>query len=125
MGVSGLSKYEGSLSISVQCAGGRVRDPEGTFSGHATDFNCHRDDIAAVGILHKNSARRKRDGSLRRTIICGLLMHSSLAVTTDGLPGANSDQVLEPGSVLWLQSTEEEDPSTRVPIEVKASYRWL
>src|ERR1700741_875735 len=51
-----------------------------------TEFNYHRDDTAAIGILHKNPVRRKRDGNLQHTIVCGLLMHSSLAVTTDGLP---------------------------------------
>jgi hypothetical protein len=49
-----------------------------------TEFNYHRDDTAAIGILHKNPVRRKRDGTLQHTIVCGLLMHSSLAVTTDG-----------------------------------------
>ena len=48
------------------------------------EFDYHPDDMAAIGILHKNPVRRKGDGTPQHTIVCGLLMHSSLAVTTDG-----------------------------------------
>ncbi len=91
-----------------------------------TEFNYHRDDMAAIGILHKNPVRRKRDGSLRHTIICGLLMHSSLAVTTDGLPlGLTAIKFWSRDQFYGCNALKKKINPTRVPIEVKESYRWL
>lgn len=75
-----------------------------------TEFNYHRDDTAAIGILHKNPVRRKRDGTLQHTIVCGLLMYSSLAGDhRRAASWADRDQILEQGSVLRVQCTQEED----------------
>jgi len=91
-----------------------------------TEFNYHRDDKAAIGILHKNPARRKRDGSLRHTIICGFQMHSSLAVTTDGLPlGLAAIKFWSRDQFYGCNALKKKINPTRIPIEVKESFRWL
>src|SRR5882724_2648927 len=51
-----------------------------------TEFVYKRDDIGAIGITRKAVAGKYRDGKLRHYTTCGILMHSSLAVTTEGLP---------------------------------------
>jgi hypothetical protein len=91
-----------------------------------TEFNYHRGDTAAIGILHKNPVRRKRDGTLQHTIVCGLLMHSSLAVTTDGLPlGLTAIKFWSRDQFYGCNALKKKINPTRVPIEVKESFRWL
>ncbi len=51
-----------------------------------TEFSYKREDIEAVGITRKGVAGATSDGRPRHYTACGILMHSSLVVTTDGLP---------------------------------------
>ena len=51
-----------------------------------TEFSFKREDIGPIGMLKRGVAGQDRHGRLRHYTSCGLLMHSSLAVTTDGLP---------------------------------------
>ena len=51
-----------------------------------TEFSYHRDDPEAVGILKKLASPYARGGQPGHHTTCGVLMHSSLVVTTDGLP---------------------------------------
>ena len=58
--------------------------------------------------------------------VCGLLMHASLAVTTDGLPLGLA------AITFWTRATSKGTNAlkrrvnpTRVPIEAKESIRWL
>jgi hypothetical protein len=46
-----------------------------------TEFNYHREDIQSVGIVKRTSARKRLDRSLQHYVVCGILMHSSLAAT--------------------------------------------
>lgn len=57
-----------------------------------TEFTYKRDDIDAVGVTRKAVVGKYRDGALRHYTGCGILMHSSLAVTTEGLPLARLPQ---------------------------------
>ena len=52
-----------------------------------TEFSFTRENTQAVGLTRKvASGRKNKDGRPRMHTMCGILMHSSLAVTTDGLP---------------------------------------
>jgi Transposase DNA-binding len=51
-----------------------------------TEFTYQREDTDAIGITKSINSRRDEAGRLRSHTVCGILMHSSLAVTTDGLP---------------------------------------
>ena len=51
-----------------------------------TEFSYHREDIRSVGILHRLPVGGHLNGQLQHYVVCGIQMHSSLAVTTDGLP---------------------------------------
>ena len=51
-----------------------------------TEFSFKRDRFEAIGITHKVPGQKDKYGNKRLHTICGLLMHSSLAVTTAGLP---------------------------------------
>lgn len=51
-----------------------------------TEFSYKRDAPERIGFTGETNSRRDKAGRLRRHTVCGLLMHSSLAVTSDGLP---------------------------------------
>lgn len=52
----------------------------------STGFTFARQDRAPVGMTHKSFMRRGKKGRPLQSVICGILMHSSLAVTPEGLP---------------------------------------
>jgi hypothetical protein len=53
-----------------------------------TEFTYHRKDVGSVGILDRLpvAVGRRINGQLQHYFVCGIQMHSSLAVTTDGPP---------------------------------------
>ncbi len=75
-----------------------------------TQFSYRREDVAAIGVIHDCNSGRDKLGRLRHHTICGISMHYSLAVTLEGLSsGPDSDQVLDPHRVSWLQRLKEEN----------------
>ena len=58
--------------------------------------------------------------------ICGILMHSSLVVTTQGVPlGLAAIKFWTRKKFKGCDALKRKINSTRVPIEEKESYRWL
>ncbi len=58
--------------------------------------------------------------------VCGLLMHSSLAVTTEGLPlGLAAIKFWTRKKFKGTAALKKKINPTRVPIEHKESIRWL
>src|ERR687893_3038534 len=58
--------------------------------------------------------------------VCGLLMHTSLAVTTEGLPlGLSAVKVWSRKKFKGTAALKRKINPTRVPIEHKESVRWL
>ncbi len=47
-----------------------------------TEFSFKRADVNAVGVTKSVNSGRDKKGRVRHHTICGMLMHSSLAVTT-------------------------------------------
>jgi hypothetical protein len=90
-----------------------------------TTFSYQRDQPERIGFIGKTGVR-KIDGRSKQLTQCGILMHSSLAVTTEGVP-------LELAAIkFWTRSKfkgcnalKKKINPTRVPIEEKESYRWL
>ena len=125
---NGQVSEAGILKGHFQATRDRLRSSDGPILmlHDTTEFNYHRDDMAAIGILHKNPVRRKRDGTPQHTIVCGLLMHSSLAVTTDGIPlGLSAIKFWSRDQFYGCNALKKKINPTRVPIEVKESFRWL
>ena len=91
-----------------------------------TEFSFKREDIAAVGITRKAVAGAYRDSALRHYTACGILMHSSLAVTTEGLPlGLTAVKFWTRAKFKGTNALKNKINPTRVPIEQKESVRWL
>jgi hypothetical protein len=51
-----------------------------------TQFSYRREDVAAIGVLRDCNSVRDKLVRLRHHTVCSISMHSSLAVTVDGLP---------------------------------------
>lgn len=91
-----------------------------------TEFSYQREDIEAVGKTRINVAGAYRDGSPRRYTACGILMHSSLAVTTEGLPlGLTAIKCWSRKKFKGTNALKKKVNPTRVPIEEKESIRWI
>jgi hypothetical protein len=91
-----------------------------------TEFSYKRDDIAAVGKIRLAVAGADRHGRPRRYTACGILMHSSLAVTTEGLPlGLTAIKFWSREKFHGANALKKHINPTRVPIEEKESIRWL
>lgn len=91
-----------------------------------TEFSFKREDIAPIGKTRIHIAGTYRDGTLRRLTMCGILMHSSLAVTAEGLPlGLTSMKFWTREKFKGTSELKRHINPTRVPIEEKESIRWL
>src|SRR5690606_25789357 len=91
-----------------------------------TEFSYKRDDIEAVGKTRVNLAGAYRDGTPRRYTACGILMHSSLAVTSEGLPlGLTAIKFWSRKKFKGANALKKKINPTRVQIEEKESIRWL
>jgi len=88
-----------------------------------TEFSYQREDIAAVGLVSKGSVRKDEHGRPVYFTTCGVCLHSSLAITLEGLP-------LGLAAVkFWSRKTFKgraaRRKAHRAPIEEKESLRWL
>ena len=91
-----------------------------------TEFSYHRADPEAVGKLQKLKMGYVRGGKPGHYTTCGVLMHSSLVVTTDGLPlGLAAIKFWSRDKFHGANALKRSINPTRVPIEQKESYRWL
>ena len=91
-----------------------------------TEFTYKREDVDAVGKTRINIAGAYRDGMPRYITACGILMHSSLAVTTEGLPlGLTAIKFWSRKKFKGANALKKKINPTRVPIEEKESIRWL
>ena len=79
-----------------------------------------------MGFTTKVGGRKDKRGRPRMHTVCGLLMHSSLTTTTDGLPlGMAAAKFWSRKKFKGTNALKRKINPTRVPIEVKESMRWL
>jgi hypothetical protein len=91
-----------------------------------TEFTYQRESSEAVGITKKINSGRDKKGRLRSHTVCGILMHSSVAVTTDGVPlGPTAAKFWTRKKFKGTAALKKKINPTRVPIEKKESVRWL
>jgi hypothetical protein len=76
-----------------------------------TEFTYKREDMEAVGLVSKGSVRKDEHGRPVYFTTCGVCLHSSLAVTLEGLPlgraakrKAHNAPIEEKESVRWLEN---------------------
>jgi len=91
-----------------------------------TEFSYQRENADAIGITKSINSGRDKAGRLRAHTVCGILMHSSLAVTTGGLPlGLAAIKFWTRKKFKGTAALKKKINPTRVPIEKKESIRWL
>ena len=91
-----------------------------------TEFIYEREQPALIGSTKSVNSGRDKAGRVRSHTICGILMHSSLAVTTEGLPlGLTAVKFWTRKKFKGTNAIKKKINPTRVPIEKKESVRWL
>lgn len=91
-----------------------------------TEFSFQRIRPEAIGAIGYSPSRRGEDGRFRLHTVCGLLMHSSLAITPEGLPlGLAAIRFWSRARFKGTAALKRHINPTRVPIEAKESMRWL
>jgi hypothetical protein len=91
-----------------------------------TEFSYQRANTSAIGLTKSVNSGRDKDGRLRHHTVCGMLMHSSLAVTVEGLPlGLAAVKFWTRKKFKGTAQLKKKINPTRVPIEKKESVRWL
>ena len=91
-----------------------------------TEFSYRWARPETIGAIGRASTGRDRNGNLRPYTQCGLLMHASLVVTTEGLPlGLAAAQFWTRKRFKGTNALKRHVNPTRVPIEEKESIRWL
>lgn len=92
-----------------------------------TDLSYQRASPHAIGITKNvNCGGRTPDGRWRQHTVCGLLMHTSLAVTSEGLPlGLSAVKFWTRKKFKGVAQLKRKVNLTRLPIEKKESIRWL
>lgn len=91
-----------------------------------TEFTYQRESTDAIGMTYRINSGKDKAGRFRMHTVCGLLMHSSLAVTLDGLPlGLSAIKFWTRSKFKGTAALKKKINPTRVPIEQKESFRWL
>lgn len=91
-----------------------------------TEFSFRWARPETIGAIGRVPIGRDRNGNPRTYTQCGLLMHSSLVVTTEGLPlGLAAVQFWTRKEFKGTNALKRHINPTRVPIEEKESIRWL
>jgi hypothetical protein len=94
-----------------------------------SEFSYQREKPELIGFTRRLKTFRKQGkgvyGDPQTSTVCGILMHSSLAVTTEGLPlGLAAMKFWTRKKFVGRHALNKPNP-TRVPIEGKESIRWL
>ena len=87
-----------------------------------TEFSYMRDEPELVGL---SGGSVRRNGQATSGKKCGVLMHSSLALTPDGLPLGLCAIKFWSRAEQEGTTAEKKYKSSRLPIEEKESFRWL
>jgi Transposase DNA-binding len=91
-----------------------------------TEFSFQREEPRSIGAIKTVTSGKDQAGRLRMHTVCGLLMHSSLVVTTEGLPlGIAAVKFWTRKKFKGCNALKKKINPTRVPIEEKESIRWL
>jgi Transposase DNA-binding len=118
----------GILAGHFQATGERAASVDGPILilHDTTEFSFARESPAAIGMTNTSFTGRDKKGRPRQHTVCGILMHSSLAVTTDGLPlGLAAIKFWSRSKFKGTNALKRSVNPTRVPIEQKESIRWL
>jgi hypothetical protein len=116
------------LSGHFQATQERFRATNGTILvlHDTTEFSFKRDEPDLIGNTVVVPGRKDITGRPERYAVCGILMHSSLVLTLEGLPlGIAAIKFWNRKEFKGTNALKKTINPTRVPIEEKESIRWL
>ena len=91
-----------------------------------SEFVYKREDENAMGLIGTPSIGKAVDGRSRLRTVRGILMHSSLALTSDGLPlGLAAIKFWTRKQFKGCNALKKKINPTRISIEQKESFRWI
>ena len=91
-----------------------------------TEFSFQRACPEEIGKTHKTFVGRSKEGRPQARTVCGLLMHSSLVVTPEGIPlGLAAVKFWTRKKFKGTNALRGKVNATRVDIEKKESFRWI
>lgn len=91
-----------------------------------TEFSYKRDKPELIGFKGVTHSRRDEAGRPKPHTTCGIMMHSSLAVTAQGVPlGLCAIKFWSRQKFKGTNALKRKINPTRVPIEEKESVKWL
>ena len=91
-----------------------------------TEFSYHRRHPELIGKTNETFVGRDKKGRPQKRTVCGLLMHSSLVVSSEGVPlGLSAIKFWTRKKFKGSNALRKSVNPTRMPIEEKESYRWL
>lgn len=91
-----------------------------------SEFVYKREDETILGLISRPARGRDPEGRLRHHTVRGILMHSSLAVSVEGLPlGLAAIKFWTRDHFKGCNALKRKINPTRIPIEEKESFRWI
>ncbi len=91
-----------------------------------TEFTYQRERPELIGLTKSVNSGRDKTGRLRSHTVCGIMMHSSLVVTVEGLPlGLAAVKFWTRKKFKGTSALKKKINPTRVAIDKKESVRWL
>jgi hypothetical protein len=91
-----------------------------------TELSFRRENKQAIGVTKLSYTGKDKDDRPRLHTICGILLHSSLVVTLEGLPlGMAALKAWTRKKFKGCNALKKKINPTRVPLETKESVRWI
>lgn len=91
-----------------------------------TEITYKRVEPEKVGFTRKCANRKGLFDQRIKRAMCGILMHSSMVLTTDGLPlGFAAKRFWSRDKFKGVKTLYAKKNATRIPVEEKESYRWI
>lgn len=91
-----------------------------------TELSYKREDPNLIGFIKSLSNGKTLFGEPRKITTCGILMHASMAITTEGLPlGLSAIKFWTRDKFKGTNALKKNINPTRMPIAGKESYRWI
>ncbi|MDE3029194.1 MAG: IS4 family transposase, partial [Paracoccaceae bacterium] len=116
-----LAGHFRSTALRVQATDGPILILQDT-----TDFAFKRANPEKIGFSGTATGPRHRGEWRKKYLVCGMLMHVSLAITPEGLPlGLTAAKFWSRDKFKGTTALKRKVNPTRVPIEEKESMRWL
>lgn len=116
-----LAGHFGATTMRVQATDGPILILQDT-----TEFSFKGSAPEKIGFTGQATGPRQRGDWRKTSLVCGMLMHASLAIKPEGLPlGMTAAKFWSRDKFKGTTALKRKINPTRVPIEHKESMRWL